>query len=67
MDPYFSNVLPVGPDNIVQKIVIEQDGKIIVTGQFAKYSDLTTGRIVRLRGMTSALSPAGCPAGTTFC
>lgn len=56
LDEGFSNVPPFGPDNTVQHLLIQNDGKIIVSGIFANYSGLVAGRIVRLLGMTSSIS-----------
>ena len=62
VDENFYNVLPFGPDNIVQHLLIQTDGKIIVSGLFDSYSGLFAGRIVRLKGMTSTRAPDGCTA-----
>lgn len=37
-----------GADNIVKSAVIQNDGKIILTGNFVKYNDVQVNRIVRI-------------------
>ena len=48
-------------------MLIQIDGKIVVVGLFDAYNGLVTGRIVRIRGMTSAVSSEGCAEGLTYC
>lgn len=56
LDEDLYTVLPFGPDNTVQHLLIQTDGKIIVSGLFDAYNGLFSGRIIRLLGMTSARS-----------
>jgi hypothetical protein len=62
VDEEFYNIPPIGPDNTVHNLLIQTDGKIIVSGLFDNYSGLFSGRIIRLKGMTSSRSPDGCAA-----
>ena len=65
LDDSFYTIPPFGPDAAVQHLLIQADGKIIVSGLFDGYSGLVTGRITRLLGMTSAY-PLGSPALNTW-
>lgn len=67
LDDGFYNVTPAGPDNTVQHLLIQPDGKIIVSGLFDSYTGLFTGRLTRLLGMTSSYSAEGCADGLFYC
>lgn len=67
LDNGFYNIAPAGPDNIVQHLLIQPDGKIIVSGLFDSYTGLFTGRLTRLLGMTSSYSAEGCADGLFYC
>lgn len=67
LDDGFYNITPAGPDNIVQHLSIQPDGKILVSGLFDNYNGLFAGRVVRLLGMTSSYSADGCTAGLVYC
>lgn len=58
VDEDFYNIASFGPDNTVQNLLIQADGKIVVSGLFDSYSGLFSGRIIRLKGMTSSRSSA---------
>ena len=49
-DSAFSTNIGTGPDNQVNTITIQSDGKIILGGDFETWNGTTVGRIVRLFG-----------------
>lgn len=70
----------VGFNDVIHKILVQSDGKIIVCGRFTKYQNISYPGIIRLlsdgridssfivgTGLTNAYPSSGTPFGTSIC